>query len=103
MARRRGTPSRERKVGIMIDRIASAMTDVEPSSDFRARVMAKLPSPRPARWPRMVLPIAAAIASVALWLPRVVDVHSSLPDTIAGHRQLARPLQNLTTGDLTEC
>ncbi len=54
----------------LIDDAARAMTDVEPSTNFRARVMANL-NPPSARWPRIFAGVGAVAAALllALWLP----------------------------------
>ncbi len=49
----------------MIDLVARQMTEAEPPSDLRARVMAALPTSRPHRWIRIAIP-ATAIAALGL-------------------------------------
>ena len=52
-----------------VDLVARTMTDADPSPDFRARVLAALPQHRPRPWPRLAMPVAAAIlVGTVAWL-----------------------------------
>src|SRR6185295_8305268 len=55
-----------------IERAALELTEIEPSADFHAQVMARL-SPRRTHWPRFAAAAAAAAAVIALTavLPRL--------------------------------
>lgn len=56
----------------LIDDAARAMTEVEPSTDLRVRVIASLERPA-ARWPRVFVGLAAVAAALllAFWLPAI--------------------------------
>lgn len=65
----------------LIDAVAHEMTDVTPSPEFRARVMTNLGRPRAGRRQALarVAAAAAAIAAVAMWLPRPGGVPDRAP------------------------
>ena len=82
----------------LIDDAAREMTEVEPSPNLRARVMANLEPPA-ARWPRVLVRFGAVAAALllAFWLPAIGRRGPELSQPVARVEPRPVPHENAPT------